>query len=108
MFDENHSIVQWYFDITKQNGIDIDGQAFYDDLYLDVVVFPSGEIVLFDEDELKEALDSGDITQIDYDLAYNEANQIINGMAKDVTNLSSMSYSDLEFFKTHLITNGGY
>ena len=108
MFDENNKIVQWYFDITKQNSIDIYGQPFYDDLYLDVVVFPSGEIVLFDEDELKEALECGDITQIDFDLAYNEANKITKGIAKDITYLSNMSYSDLEFFTAQLNINNDY
>ena len=102
MFDENNNIVQWYFDITKQNSIDDNKQPFYDDLYLDVVVFPSGDIMLFDEDELKAALDSGDITKEDFDLAYSTANKIIDGMAKDVAYLSNMSYSDLEFYKSHL------
>jgi predicted RNA-binding protein associated with RNAse of E/G family len=105
MFDENNNIIQWYFDITKQNSIDVHGQPFYDDLYLDVVVFPSGEIVLLDEDELKEALENGDITQIDFDLAYKEANQVMNGMAKDITFLSNMSYNDLEFFRKLLNVN---
>jgi uncharacterized protein len=105
MFDKNNNIIQWYFDITKQNSIDIHGQPFYDDLYLDVVVFPSGEIVLLDEDELKEALENADITQTDFDLAYNESNQIMKGMAKDVKCLSNMSYSDLEFFRKQLYIN---
>lgn len=100
MFDENNNIIQWYLDITKQNSIDMHKQPFYDDLYLDVVVFPSGEIVLLDEDELKEALEKGDITQMDFDLAYNEANQIMNGIGKDVSYLLNMSYNDLEFFRT--------
>lgn len=102
MFDENNNIIQWYFDITKQNSIDMNGQPYFDDLYLDVVVFPSGEMVLFDEDELKEALESGDITQADFDLAYDEANKIMDGMAKDVAYLSNMSFNDLEFFRTQL------
>jgi predicted RNA-binding protein associated with RNAse of E/G family len=105
IFDENNNIIDWYFDITKQNDIDIHSQPFYDDLYLDVVVFPSGEIVLLDEDELNKALENGDITQMDFDLAYNVANQIINGMAKDVLSLSNMSYDDLEFFSEQLSTN---
>jgi len=100
MFDENNNIIQWYFDITKQNAIDMYGKPFYDDLYLDVVVFPSGEMVLLDEDELKEALEIGDITQRDFDFSYKEANQIMDGMAKNISNLSNMSYSDLEFFRT--------
>lgn len=98
MFDKSHNIIQWYIDITKQNSIDDYGQPFYDDLYLDVVVFPSGEIVLFDEDELKEALENGDITREDYELAYKEVEKIMNGMARNVEYLSCISYRDLEFF----------
>lgn len=108
MFDENNNIIQWYFDITKQNNIDMYGQPFYDDLYLDIVVFPSGEIVLLDEDELREPLEKGDITEVDFDLAYNMANQIMNGIAKHVTYLSSISFNDLDFLKIQLnlsITN---
>lgn len=105
MFDENNNIIQWYIDITKQNSIDKNGQPFYDDFYPDVVVFLSGEIVLLDEDEFKEASEDGDITQIDFDFAYNEANQIMNGIARDATYLSDMSYNDLKFFRTQLNRN---
>ncbi len=31
-----------------------------------------------------------------------EANKIINGMAKNIPNLSHMSYGDLDYFKTQL------
>lgn len=102
MFDDKSNIVQWYFDITKQNSIDENGCPFYDDLYLDVVVFPSGEVVLLDEDELKDALENGDITQDDFDLAYSEANIIMDGMAKDIIYLTNMGNNDLEFFRARL------
>lgn len=103
---DKSNIIQWYFDITKQNSIDENGQPFYDDLYLDVVVLPSGDVILLDEDELKNALDSEDITQDDFELAYNQANSIMDGMAKDVKYLTNMSYNDLEFFKAQLKING--
>ena len=103
MFDNKDNIIQWYFDITKLNSIDERGQPFYDDLYLDVVVFPSGEIVLFDEDELKAAFEAGDIDKKDFDLAYCEAYKIMNGVAKDIEYLKKMSYDDLYFFRAKLI-----
>jgi predicted RNA-binding protein associated with RNAse of E/G family len=99
MFDDKDNIIQWYFDITRQNSIDENGQPFYDDLYLDVVVLPSGEMVLFDEDELLEALESEDITQSDFELAHREAKKIMDGMAKDITYLTNMGRNDLEFFR---------
>jgi len=105
MFDDKGNIVEWYFDITKLNSIDEKGQPFYDDLYLDVVVLPSGEVVLLDEDELIDALERGVITQGDFELAYSIANNIMDGMAKDIIHLANMSYNDLEFFRTQTITS---
>jgi predicted RNA-binding protein associated with RNAse of E/G family len=70
-------IVEWYFDMTKQNSIDDKGNPFYDDLYLDIAVSPEFKIVILDEDELKEALESKIITKADYDMAFNTCNKII-------------------------------
>lgn len=81
MYNSKKEIVEWYFDITKQNGIDEKGIPFFDDLYLDVVVLPTSDILLLDEDELKEALDRNDITSEDYELAYKEAEILMNGLA---------------------------
>ena len=54
IYDENSEIIEWYFDIAREIGKD-NGIPYEDDLYLDVVVIPSGEVILLDEDELKEA-----------------------------------------------------
>jgi predicted RNA-binding protein associated with RNAse of E/G family len=96
MYNSNKEVVQWYFDVTKGNGISENGRVFFDDLYLDVVVTPSSEIVLFDEDELEEALEVNIITKEDYDLAYNEAKVIMNGIATDVQALMYFSNKYLE------------
>jgi predicted RNA-binding protein associated with RNAse of E/G family len=87
MIDDKDEIVQWYFDITKKNGIDEEGKIYYDDMYLDVVVLPSSEIILLDEDELEEALENNLISKADYDLAYSDAKEIMNGLARDVEKL---------------------
>lgn len=58
----------------------------------DVVVNPDGEIILLDENELKEALDRLEISKEDYDMAYKEANMLMNklkgnkGKLEDFTN----------------------
>jgi len=70
-------IIEWYFDMTKENSIDECGNPFYDDLYLDIAVSPDFKVVILDEDELKEALESQIITISDYDMAYNTCNMII-------------------------------
>ena len=72
MYNQNKEIIEWYFDISKEIGSE-NGVSYEDDLYLDVVVNPDGEIILLDEGELKEALDRLEISKEDYDMAYNEA-----------------------------------
>lgn len=76
MFNEHGDIVQWYIDICYSHGIEKD-VLWMDDLFLDIVVFPSGEMVLLDEDELEEAYQNGDISRNQYDLARDEANKIM-------------------------------
>ncbi|WP_409274545.1 DUF402 domain-containing protein [Neobacillus sp. SCS-31] len=72
MFNSSGEVVQWYIDICLQNAAE-NGVPFYDDLYLDLVVFPSGEVILKDADELDEALAKGFINGAQYDLAWKEA-----------------------------------
>lgn len=76
VFDERGQAVQWYIDIIKQHGVTEEGVSWYDDLYLDLVVLPTGEVFLLDEDELEEALQAGVITQQDYDLAWQETRRL--------------------------------
>lgn len=76
MYNENNEIIEWYFDIARKIGKE-NGMPYEDDLYLDVVVTPTGDITLLDEDELKEALDRFEVNESDYDMAYNEAKKLI-------------------------------
>lgn len=96
MYNSNMEIVEWYFDITKQNGVDENGIPYFDDLYLDVVVLPTSDILLLDEDELKAALDKKDITSEDYELAYKEAEILMNGLAGSEGKLIEFSNKYLE------------
>ena len=83
VYDTNGKIVEWYFDILKSKGQDIDGRYYYYDLYLDVVVNPNYEVILLDEDELKEALEAKKITQTDYDLACTVSEHLIQTVISD-------------------------
>ena len=77
VYNTSDKIVEWYFDMTKENSIDDKGNPFYDDLYLDIAVSPDFKIVILDEDELEAAFESKIITKVDYDMAYNTCNKII-------------------------------
>jgi predicted RNA-binding protein associated with RNAse of E/G family len=80
MFDAQGQVIQWYFDICREHGVDARGVPWYDDLYLDVVLAPPEGPLLLDEDELADALQSGDITLAEYDLAWREARQLLHAL----------------------------
>lgn len=86
MFDESGHVIQTYIDICLQNGVDENG-PWWDDLYLDVIVFPSGEVLLQDEDELEEALANGTISQNAYRLAWKEVEEIRASLVNDTFSL---------------------
>lgn len=76
-YDENNKIIEWYFDIARKIGMD-NGIPYEEDLYLDVVALPDEKIHLLDEDELKNALERGEITKEEYDGAYKLTYNLIN------------------------------
>ena len=89
--------MEYYFDIIlqreirKEDGLDI---PFYNDLYLDVIVYEKAAtksepfILLDDRDELKAALKEEKIDQEEYDLAYKVANALMKEI-KEGKNTSS-------------------
>lgn len=76
MYDENKQCIQYYIDITLKNIIKKEEDSYFFDLFLDIVKLNTGEIVLLDEDELKEALKEKDITEDEYKLAYKVAEKV--------------------------------
>ncbi len=78
MYDDTGNIIEWYFDITKANCIDNQGNPYQDDLYLDVVLLPNGIINKLDEDELKEALENGEITKQEFNMAHEVCDRLID------------------------------
>lgn len=94
MFNEKYEVVQWYYDVCCGNKISSLGIPYYDDLYLDIVHLPTGEIFLLDEDEIQQALKDNDITESQYELAYHEAQKLIDNIQKnkDILPLNSKRY----------------
>ncbi|MEK4759763.1 DUF402 domain-containing protein [Viridibacillus sp. FSL E2-0187] len=75
MFNESNEIIQWYIDITTHNGIE-NGVPYMEDLFLDLIVLPTGEIIKKDLEEIEEALEEGWITKEQYNLAFYTFNTI--------------------------------
>lgn len=92
MYNEKNEIIEWYFDITRKIGKE-NGKPYQDDLYLDVVLRPNGEILLLDEDELKDAFDRKEMTKEEFDDAYKISNDLIKkikGKEKELKEFTDM------------------
>ncbi|MHA0033633.1 DUF402 domain-containing protein [Deinococcus sp. PESE-13] len=83
--DERNVPQQLYVDIGLSTGLDPDGIAFIEDLYLDVIalcdVQPDGrwhvtKTEIIDVDELEDALREGQVTPAQHDLAWSEARAV--------------------------------
>ncbi|HCD58508.1 MULTISPECIES: DUF402 domain-containing protein [Exiguobacterium] len=75
MFDATGQLVQNYIDICLRTGVE-DGRIYWEDLFLDLIVLPSGEVLLVDVDELEAAREQGDVSEAEYALALAEAKQL--------------------------------
>lgn len=91
MFNEKGEVVQWYVDICLRNGISDDQIPWFDDLFLDIIKLPTGEVIQKDADELEQALLSGEIDQSQYNLAWIEATQITRQIKSNQFSLIHLS-----------------
>ncbi len=96
IFDAQGDFVRWYIDICKQFVLDVHEILWYDDLYLDIDVSPSGQMDLLDVDELDDALRRGLVTPVEYELAWREADRIIMAIEADQFPLLWLSDSHKE------------
>ena len=84
MMNEKDEILLWYIDMIAEQGTDVDGIPYFDDLYLDLIVYPNGIVKEDDMDELQEALSTKDITQEQFDLAICTSEKLQQGLLSDV------------------------
>lgn len=102
MMDEEGNILLWYIDMIANQGIDADGMPYFDDLYLDLVVYPDGTIVVDDMDELEDALSKRDITQEQYNLAIETSNRLRRGMLSNISSFMEYTRKCYEIVKQNM------
>jgi uncharacterized protein len=90
MMNENNKINAVYIDIIGASGVEDDGVVYFDDLYLDLVVYQNGNILIDDRDELIMALKNNIITQQQYELAQRTQNKLLNGLYTDIHFLNDL------------------
>lgn len=84
-FNEKKERLEYYFDITLENGLDEETKIpYYDDLYLDVIM-DNEKMEVLDADELEEALNDGIISKDDFDLA-NKTKDLLIESIRNKTN----------------------
>lgn len=84
MMNANDEILLWYIDMIAEQGVDTDCVPYFDDLYLDLVVYPNGTIKVDDMDELVDALSQKDITEDQFNLAISTSNKLKNGLLSNI------------------------
>ena len=76
MYDASGQYMETYFDIASSVCARTDGEAWFDDLLLDYVLYPDGSMVEIDRDELEQALASGGISKEEYQTAISGAERL--------------------------------
>ncbi|WP_242136521.1 DUF402 domain-containing protein [Bacillus cereus group sp. BfR-BA-01360] len=99
MLDEQKNIVQYYIDIAKEFEIDENGLPYFDDLYLDVVLFPDGKIYLLDEGELEAAYAEETISRDEYNEAWDIARWVMERIEKEEFPWISILKREIETLK---------
>lgn len=91
--DSNKNIVEYYFDIIKESGIDEEYKVpYFIDLYLDIAVLYTGRIDILDEDELLDAYDKKDITKEEYEIVLKTKEKLLKEIKKDTNKLMKIDY----------------
>lgn len=89
MMDDNYEMKVCYIDMIDTQGYDDDGVPYFYDLYLDLIVYPDGNIITDDIDELQEALITGEITDVQYNKAIATSQKLQDGLLSDIGNFQS-------------------
>lgn len=99
MMNEKAEVLLWYIDMIAGQGIDEEGMPYFDDLYLDLVVYPDGTIFVDDMDELETALANGNITQGQFSLAIETSHRLRTGLLSDLCTFTENTYRCYEILR---------
>ena len=93
-FNEKKEVVEYYFDIIKNSGIDKETKIpYFNDLYLDITLLPTGELHVIDEEELTEAVETKDITKEDYELVLKMRDKLLEEIKNNTNKLLNINFN---------------
>lgn len=82
IFNKEKKLIQVYFDVSKKNILKQNGESFFYDLFIDVILMDKKMLVL-DENELEEAKRYKVINNQEYKLAMDTTKRIMNFLSKE-------------------------
>lgn len=88
--------------MIDEQGYDKDGVPYFYDLYLDLVIYPDGNIIVDDLDELQEALDIKIISQKQYNQAIKTSEKLQQGLFKDIGKFQDFIVEMMDVLTTEL------
>lgn len=91
IYDNKNNLVEWYFDVASNVGI-VNGIPYQDDLYLDMVILPTKEILVLDEDELIDAHKNNLISDEDKMWAYKTLEYLKQHYGNNIEELVSFTH----------------
>lgn len=99
MMNEKEEILLWYIDMIAAQGNDAGGIPYFDDLYLDLVVYPDGTVLVDDMEELEEALKQKDISLEQFELALATSDRLQKGLLSDISDFAEYTKKCLEMIR---------
>lgn len=101
--DDKGHIITYYFDVVSKFDI-VDGEVYYDDLFLDVLydvperTGASDYITLLDQKDLIDAFNDGSITREEVDFAYSIAHKIMDELINKTNKFVNRKTKDYKRF----------
>ncbi|HEY5563106.1 MAG TPA: DUF402 domain-containing protein [Clostridiaceae bacterium] len=92
-------MIAWYIDIIDGYGFDEDGIVYVNDLFLDLIVYPDGKIIIDDMDELEEALEQKVISIDMYEKALNTSERLQENILYNILKLNNFCMQCLNEIK---------
>lgn len=80
MFDDTGQPIECYIDVTLENHLPENADAWFIDLFLDMVLEPNGNATVLDADELDASLAQGEISAEDYAMARAEIDRLLKAL----------------------------
>lgn len=103
--DNKMKPILWYIDIIDEKGTDRDGVFYYNDMFLDIIVSSTFQIIEDDRDELEMALKQGIISNEQYKMVNEIACALTDKLEKEPTWILDLSQHILRKIKKEIQEN---